>query len=206
MDLSPNAKASFQDGTEGHVVRVIYDPRTKDVTHVVVRVGHLSEPRLVPVSDVEHSDESGAHLTIGEREFESCEPFTDVEFVSYDEALEGRVFDSFVPLDDSFILGWPYVRPGEPMPVDVERVPPGEVAFGRGAAVDASDGHIGHVAAFVTDWGSGHLTHIVLGHGHLWGRRRISVPLSAVGRVEDDRVVLTLTKKEVEALPDIPHA
>ena len=211
MDISPHARATFQDGTHGRVERVVYDPRTKEVTHVVVHHGLLGEPRLVPISEVGYGDDTGVHLTMGQREFEDCDPFTEVELVPFEEAAEmGAVdvlaLDPVLGSGSPFTLAWPYVAPTDEVPVEVERVTPGEVAFGRGTPVEASDGRVGHVGAFVVDWGSGHLTHLVLAHGHLWGHREIAVPLAAVYEIADGTVELSLSKEEVEALPDIPRS
>ena len=52
---------------------------------------------------------------------------------------------------------------------------------------------------FVVDQ-AGHISHVVLERGHLWGRREVVIPIGAVERVETDEVVLTLSKDEVGAL------
>jgi hypothetical protein len=44
------------------------------------------------------------------------------------------------------------------------------------------------------------VTHVLLQEGHLWGRKQVSIPASAVTRVEDG-IWLSLTKKQVEDLP-----
>jgi hypothetical protein len=46
-----------------------------------------------------------------------------------------------------------------------------------------------------------HITHFVLERGHLWGRREVTVPISAVESVASDIVKLTLSKDEVGDLP-----
>jgi hypothetical protein len=45
---------------------------------------------------------------------------------------------------------------------------------------------------------------IVLERGHLWGRREIVIPASAVERVRTDSITLSLTKEQVGAL-DVRH-
>ena len=46
-----------------------------------------------------------------------------------------------------------------------------------------------------------HITHIVLERGHFWGRRDVTIPISAVAEVKTDVVALSLTRDEVGALP-----
>ena len=60
--------------------------------------------------------------------------------------------------------------------------------------------HLGHVDGLVVD-DDEHISHIVLERGHLWGRREVAIPIAAVGRVDTDLVVLTLSRREVGALP-----
>ena len=44
------------------------------------------------------------------------------------------------------------------------------------------------------------MTHVLLQEGHLWGRKEVSIPISAVTSVNDG-IRLNLTKKQVEDLP-----
>ena len=82
-----------------------------------------------------------------------------------------------------------------------DRIPMGEVEIRRASGVTSADGHhLGHVDGFVLD-GEQQIAHLVLEHGHLWGRREVVIPASAVARVETDEVTLTLSKDEVGALP-----
>ena len=78
-----------------------------------------------------------------------------------------------------------------------DRVPKGEVEIRRKSLVSSSDGHVlGHVDGFVVD-DSQHISHVVLEHGHLWGKHEVAIPIGAVAEVEDDAVTLSLSKAEV---------
>ena len=82
-----------------------------------------------------------------------------------------------------------------------DRIPMGEVEIRRASSVTSADGHhVGHVDGFVLD-GEQQISHFVLEHGHLWGRREVVIPAVAIARVETDAVVLSLSKDEVGALP-----
>ena len=55
-----------------------------------------------------------------------------------------------------------------------DRIPMGEVEIRRASSVTSADGHhLGHVDGFVLD-SEQQIAHLVLEHGHLWGRRRSS--------------------------------
>jgi hypothetical protein len=43
------------------------------------------------------------------------------------------------------------------------------------------------------------VTHILLEEGHLWGRRQVAIPVSAVASIEDG-IRLNITKRQVEDL------
>ena len=42
--------------------------------------------------------------------------------------------------------------------------------------------------------------HVLLREGHLWGRKEVAIPVSAVASL-DDGIWLNITKKQVEELP-----
>jgi uncharacterized membrane protein len=98
----------------------------------------------------------------------------------------------------------PYVTPAAPPYEEVQRTPPGELAIYRGTWVEATDGHVGTVGELVMDPSTGHITHMVLREGHLWGKREITLPLSAIDRIEADAVYLKLDKQAIERLPATP--
>ena len=83
-----------------------------------------------------------------------------------------------------------------------DHVPEGEVEVRRGEHVHATDGEIGRIQGFVIDPTDHQLTHVLLDEGHLWGTKRVAVPISAVKDVSDG-VRLSLTKAEVGDLPPV---
>jgi sporulation protein YlmC with PRC-barrel domain len=99
----------------------------------------------------------------------------------------------------------PYVLYDDDLqPVPEVHVPAGEMDIHRGMKVEATDGKIGQVEALVVEPKSWGVTHLTLQAGHFWGKRDITVPISAVERVVDDIVYLKLDKQEVESLPSVP--
>ena len=76
----------------------------------------------------------------------------------------------------------------------------------RGEPVHATDGDIGRVQGLVIGPGNYHVTHVLLQEGHLWGRKEVAIPVSAVASTSDG-IQLTVTKQEVQDLPpvDIDH-
>jgi hypothetical protein len=46
------------------------------------------------------------------------------------------------------------------------------------------------------------VSHVLLAEGHLWGRKEVAIPISAVRSVEDG-IELRLSKKDVADLPPV---
>jgi sporulation protein YlmC with PRC-barrel domain len=89
-----------------------------------------------------------------------------------------------------------------PQEIISDRVPMGEVEVRRGDHVHATDGAIGRVQGLVIDPNDHQVTHALLDEDHLWGEKRVSIPISAVAGV-DDGVRLNLTKHQVRDLPSV---
>jgi len=168
------------------------------VTHIVVKPDSFLElERLVPVELVAETSPGQINLSCSQQELQRLEPFVETEF------LPGEFPDIGYGLNE-FRL-WPYIVPeNELMPVEHERVPPGELAVRRGSHVRATDGDVGQVDEFLVDRETEQITHLVLREGHLWGRKDVLIPVSEIRQVDEDRVYLTLSKEEVAKLPTIP--
>jgi sporulation protein YlmC with PRC-barrel domain len=99
-------------------------------------------------------------------------------------------------------LGIGGMGPG-PHEIINDRVPAGEVEVRRGEHVHATDGAIGRVQGLVMDPSDHQVTHVLLAEGHLWGHKTVAIPISAVERIDDGVVRISLTKDEVRDLPPV---
>jgi sporulation protein YlmC with PRC-barrel domain len=188
-EFTIGAKANCSDGFCGELRRVIIDPASQAITHLVIEPRHRHEPgRLVPIDMVDATlGEIGLRCTIAE--FGQLDPADDLEQVV------GR--GAGIP-DETGRAPMGVSHPLRAVTQDV--VPLGEVEVGRGARVHALDGEIGQVEGFVVDPDDHRVTHVLLQEGHLWGRKEVAIPISAVARA-DDGVRLNITKQQVEDLP-----
>ncbi len=190
-EFAIGARARCVDGPCGKVSRVILDPATRAVTHLVIEPEHHGGPgRLVPLDLVDAA--TGVitlRCTLGE--FGGLEPAEETEMVEgYDAAL--GVGGMLTP------MGAP--RPVQTVVQDV--VPLGEAEVSSGEHVHALDGPIGQVRGFLVDPDDHRVTHVLLQEGHIWGRKEVAIPVSAVTGVEDG-IRLSLTKKQVADLPPV---
>ncbi|RMB59981.1 hypothetical protein [Tessaracoccus antarcticus] len=195
------ATITGDDGPCGTLDRVVLDPVVKAVTHVVVRSPHhLGSPRLVPVELLELFSEGTDllrfHGTVGdffrlaiveETHFIAAPP----GFSDYDQALL-----------------WPYFEGKSAPPsmtgmVTEDHLPMGEVDIRRGDTVHATDGEIGLVQGLVVNTAS-HVTHLLLQEGHFFGRKEVSIPISAVTNISNG-VELSMSRDQIRDLPAVEH-
>ncbi|KPK14357.1 MAG: hypothetical protein AMK69_28870 [Nitrospira bacterium SG8_3] len=54
---------------------------------------------------------------------------------------------------------------------------------------------MGPVTEFLVDQTDGHITHLVLREGHMWGRKDVTIPVFQIDRIEEDAVYLKLNKR-----------
>jgi hypothetical protein len=208
--LMIGAGARCTDGACGEVTRVVVDPVARAVTHLVVEpAGRQGLGRLVPLGLVDAADgEIRLRCTLAE--FEHLDAAEETQFVP-----GTRGYAAYGP---DQVLSWPYSSlsgttgvegdtvSGISETVTYDAIPLGEVAVRRGDRVHATDGAIGHVEGLVIDPRNHHVTHVLLQEGHLWGRREVAIPISAVIGA-DEGIGVNLTKSQVRDLPpvDIDH-
>jgi sporulation protein YlmC with PRC-barrel domain len=195
-DLLIGVEVTCNDGAVcGEVERVILDPVARTVTHLVVRGRNHRRvlDRLVPVALAE--TEGGGRVRL------NCSPD---DFAKLDAAEERHVSESsFGYFHIAGGVAFPAVGRGE-VTID-ETVPFGEVDVHGGDRVRASDGEIGHVEGLIIDRSDRRVTHVLLQQGHVWGRKRVAIPIDAVTRVASDLEV-GLTKHQVHDLPSVDIA
>ena len=205
-EFAIGAQASASDGVCGEVSRLIMDPAALTVTHLVIEPKHRRESgRLVPVHLVDTTT-GQIRLRCTTAEFDKLDPAEEVDQVEgldygggfgQAEAVQGYGGMGGVGATGMGIG----MGVGHNTPVVVQDVVPlGEVDVQRGESVHALDGEIGKVQGFLVDPGDNHVTHVLLQEGHLWGRKEVSIPISAVTGV-DAGIRLNITKKQVEDLP-----
>jgi len=191
------------DGVGGKSTYVLINPVTEKVTHLVVattKPHHLEVE--VPIEKVAASSRDSIQLKCTLDELQHMDPFLQTQYVYEPMPMTGY--------NGGYATGtymvWPYAA-HEVMvnvPINEEQIPPGELAVRRGTRVEATNGAVGHVDEFVVNAGTGNITHLVMREGHLWGKKDVSIPVSAVKEIRDDTVYLKLDKQEIEALPTTP--
>jgi sporulation protein YlmC with PRC-barrel domain len=198
MDIPINAQVRCVDGDCGQSTYVVINPTTDQVTHLVVKEnGFLGGEYVVPMDQVLEATPHVIRLRCTKDELKAMDNFIEVEYIRSDTPIYTHTADPY--------LMWPYVIPATNLILEEhEHIPPGELAVRRGAEVKASDGRVGRVDEFLVDPANGHITHLVLREGHLWGQKDVIIPVSQIDRIEEDTVCLKLDKRGIERLPAIP--
>jgi sporulation protein YlmC with PRC-barrel domain len=199
-EFTIGAGVNCTDGSCGTVSRLIVDPEQETVTHLVVEPRHHQPGRLVPVDLVEHA---AGEITL------RC---TLADFGKLDPAEEQEVLPGYAgyqvlstdPRMMSHGLGLSLVNlsPNAKRLQTEDVIPLDEVEVSRGDTVFATDGEIGRIHGLVIDPASRHVSHVLLEEGHLWGRKDVAIPITAVTKIENI-VRLNISKQQVEDLPPV---
>jgi sporulation protein YlmC with PRC-barrel domain len=214
-EFTMGAQASCSDGFCGELSRTILDPATRTITHLVIEPKHKKEEgRLVPLHLVEAAGgEIRLRCTLAE--FEQLEPSEEVDVA---EGIDyGGGYGSAASIQGYGNVGGMGVGAsssgmgigmglGHRTPTVVSHaVPLGETEVERHESVHAVDGEIGRVEGFVVDPADNKVTHVLLQEGHMWGRKEVAIPVSAIVSV-DAGIRLNITKQQVEDLPPLSQA
>lgn len=191
MDLPLNIKVSCSDGPCGRTTNLILMPTNGEITHVVVGDGSYPETGyLVPIDQIAESTPKSMRLNCSRAELSKLPAFNHAEFIP--SSLSGSML-------------WPYATPAAGfIMIENEHIPANELAVRRGASVEATDGHAGHVDEFLINPIDNTISHLVLREGHFWGQKNITIPMRQIDRIEENTVWLKLDKQSIEALPAIP--
>jgi hypothetical protein len=212
VEFAMGAEVSCVDGICGRLTRVVVDPVARAVTDLVIEPeDRAGLARLVPVELASPAGPGPDGIRL------NC---TLAQFARFDSAEETQ----FIPGTRGYeiygpeqVLAWPYYRLGDTVmdpdaegkfspTVTVDTVPLGEVDVRRGEHVHATDGTIGQVQGLVVDPVGEHVTHVLLQEGHLWGRKQVAIPISAVTGVDDEGISLNIAKQDVQDLPPVSLA
>jgi sporulation protein YlmC with PRC-barrel domain len=194
LQFTIGTRASCTDGDCGELSRVIIDPATDTVTHLAIQPGHNeAAARLVPVHLAEVTDE-GIRLRCTLAEFGKFDHAEERDLVTGAGPFLTLGRYGLIPRIDKGV--WRQATTSE----DV--IPGGEDEVGPGDPVLCVDGEIGRVHGFLVDPDDDRVTHVLLQEGHLWGRKEVAIPISAVIRV-DEGIRLNLTREQVGELPPV---
>ena len=196
MDIPLNVEVFCVDGLCGRSTNIVLKPKTEEVTHLVVKRNQPPHQEiLIPVTAVTATTPDSINLRYARREIADLQPFVETDYVKVR-----------IPRpDDGIYYMMPYIHPEvETLAVKHKAIPADELAVGRGAWVEATDGLVGRVDEFLVDPDNDQITHLVLREGHLWGQKDVTIPVSEIERIKENTVRLKIDKHQIETLPATP--
>ncbi len=199
IDLPTKSKVHCSDGAAGRSTYVIFNPNNHRLTHLVIQSNQPPfHEYLVPVDQVEETTPDLIKLKCTRKDLYTMELFECEEYIrtKLPEYLEYPAlytgFKNYTREVDTFI------------PVKLRNVPQGESVVKCGAQVEATDGPVGQVDELLINSNNMQVTHLVIFERHLIEHREITIPVSQIERVDDDKVYLKLDRQSVEQLPTTP--
>jgi hypothetical protein len=207
------SSVSCSDGPCGELARMVVDPAARTVTHLVVGPPHRGGPsRLVPVR-LAAAGTAAIRLRCTMSQFEGLQDAEETQIVpgALGDLSDGRGHQLPAPyygrggMGLAMAVGTGFGAGTAPQRVTSDRIPAGKAEVRGGEPVHATDGPVGKVRGLAVLTRGRRVTHVLLDEGHLWGKRRIAIPIGAVADFSDG-VWLSLTRDEVRDLPpdDLP--
>jgi uncharacterized protein YrrD len=202
---------TWDDQDVGRIERVVLDPVTKDVTHVVIRQGFLfTEDKLMPIEMLMSASEDRVVLRQDAGNLHNLPKFEETHYVSsylneedYPYYAQGGADPLYwyPPLGVAGYYGGPIATPPPYLERTEQNIPDNTVAIKDGASVFSNDGkHVGDVERVFVDSHSDRATHIVISQGLFFKERKL-IPTAWLNIIGEDEVHLSVDSDFVDRLP-----
>lgn len=206
MRFQKDAEVYSREGEKvGTLEKVVLDPETNEVTHLVVEKGFLfSEAKVFPVDLVDIEAKVRLALKETKEELKEYPRFEETHYVD-PGPVERRRDLQFIYWYPPMIPWWQTNYSLHPIPEYVakteQHIPEGTVALAEGAEVISRDGEqVGVIERIITDQESNRATHFVISEGILLEQDNL-IPTTWVKEVQEDQVHLKIKASVFENLP-----
>jgi uncharacterized protein YrrD len=207
MQFSARAEVVTPGGLKaGSVLRVVLNPRTKEVTHIVVGQGFLlTTEKVIPIEWIASADEDQIMLRDEHSDLDLAADFIETEYTPiWEESNQIGDADGSAPPVYWYPpvgIGW-WAGMGAPYIVSIEQhIPEGTVALKEGVRVISADGkHVGDIERLYTESESHRVTHLLISKGFLRHEYKL-VPALWIKSLEEDEVHLSVDAELLERLP-----
>jgi len=215
MQFKEKADVVSWDGQKvGQVDRVVLDPKSFEVTHLVVKKGFLfTQDKVIPIDRVETTRDDRVELRKGSEAPGELPDFEETHHILVEHVASfkqrrpeyARPFIWYGPLG-----GVPWrgenVYPGYPRPSFVKRteqnIPDGTTPLEEGAKVVSKNGeHVGDVTRIYTEPEEQRVTHFLISKGLLSKEKKL-IPTHWVDNVFEDKVHLSVESDLIAHLPN----
>jgi len=204
---------TFDDQNVGHVDRVVLNPNTKEVTHIVVRKGFLfTEDKIVPLNLIVSATGDRIVLQVNDAndlhalpQFEETHyiPLDETEFHSTEDEQEPVTANYWYPpmglMSYGYSTGYDYPA----FTIETEQnIPEGTIALKEGARVMSVDKqHVGDVARIFIESENNLASHILISDGIIFKQKKL-VPVSWIREIQEDEIYLGVGAAMLDKLPE----
>ncbi len=212
MQLKQGVTVNTADGQDlGRLERVVIDPQTRAITHVVVHKGLLvTHAKVIPFDLIASAGDEGVVLKLKAAELPDLPDFQEKHFVMASDEEWGQS-----PLwagKSSPLLWYPPIEntagghapneQGMTFSDEIDLNIPGSTIPLKGGAqvLSADDKHVGDVEWVVTTDGSDHVTHLVIANGVLFKDKRL-IPVKWIRTIDEGTVHLAVGARLLSTLP-----
>lgn len=214
MKLSKDMTVYTRDGEQaGQIDRVVLDPQTREVTHVILREGWLFPTDVVVSMDMlRQTDANTLELTIEEDDLEALPEFAEQNYLLLQpsEVPRGPGFAGNLPAMFRWYVPAGSGVPGGDMPIGKElrqrenepSIPEDTIPIESDAPVKTSDGATaGRVKQVYTDPDNDETTHFLVEVGLLSKEHKL-IPIEWVESVSKEHINLVISEASLDNLPD----
>lgn len=214
MQFKEGTQVYTADGDEvGTIDRVVLNPQSNEVSHIVVRQGWLfTEDRVVPTELIDRAIADRIQLRADVQKLDELPLFEEAHYVPPGEAPADAA-----PVATASPLFWyppmgaawsgyytgHYGYPLAPYVTYVERnIPEGTVGLKEGANVVSLDGeNVGSVERVFTNNELNRATHLLITEGWFFKEKR-SIPVDWIRRVDDNKIHLAVNADTLKQVPE----
>ena len=195
----------------GKVKEVVIDPKTDEVSHVILKKGViLSKDKVLPISLVEDANEKRVKLYPLDHSLDSFPDYKEEQFVEIRVEKQRQpvvgsppILLSYPPVS-SYPVG-PHIQDEHEMRVvkkEIKNIPHDVQPIQKGAKVVTLDGHhIGDVERLILDHQTDNATHLIISEGVLLVEKKV-VPVSWINEYKEESIHLAVDRHVIENLPE----
>lgn len=201
----------------GKIDRVVIDPATQQVSHLIVEKGFFfTEDKVIPVSAVTEANEERVLLEKAKDELE-LPKFEITDYIPLHEIDQENRYDpiyqyplyAYPPIGTTSTWGsaWYYNPSFDTPAVEVTRrnIPEDAIALDEGAEVYSQDGErIGDIESVFTTDEANQVTHFVVSSGFFFETRKL-IPVFWVSRTQENEVHLGVHSDTLKELSDYEY-
>jgi uncharacterized protein YrrD len=224
MQYKKNANIINSNGEKiGEMDRFVIDPKTGQVTHLVVSKGFFFKvDKILPIEMIQSTSEDAddIQLTGHIENLDELQDYMETDYISIDPTDQNQPhhqMDRATPMywypsvgatpPTAIGLGhWGWSAPpvGAAFPTEVqteENIPEGTVALQEGAKViDREGDSVGNVEKVITTKDD-HITHMVITKGMFDSTKKL-IPANWIDEIKEDGIKLSVTSGVVDRLKD----